>query len=216
MSDIKGGPAPETWIIIGWFTPDYRHWAERLAKSLAPRGVAYHLLAKEKPAAGWGAATRRKPDIALEALALYPGKTVVLLDVDAEAIGALDGLGDIAGDVSAFLKAKTNRKGVTTLMLSTRVLALRPTPATTRLLEAWREACKGTELIDEAVLGALWPSLRGITLDPLPERFAARERDAAPPDAALVHDSARDVSVGAMNPRKYLKRLIAKRRQPAG
>jgi hypothetical protein len=216
MSDIKGGPAPGHWIIVGWFTPDYRHWAERLAKSLEPRGVPYHLLAKEKPAAGWGAATRRKPEIAIEALSLYPGKTVVLLDVDAEAIGPLEGLGDIAGDFSAFLKAKTNRQGVTTLMLSTRVLALKPTPATTRLLEAWREACKGTELIDEAVLGALWPTCKGISLDPLPARFAARERGAAPSDAALVHDSARDVAIGAMNPRKYLKRLIAQRRQASG
>lgn len=206
--DLTGAADQADWLFCGWFTPDYRPLAETLARSLATRSAPFHLLAKSKPAGGWGAATRLKPGIAIEAMQRFAGKTIVLVDVDAEAVGDVTGIATTAADFSAFVRPKISRNGRTVLRLSTRVLVLRPTAPALRLMQTWRQACIGTTLIDEAVLADVWARHGGATLAPLPERFAARERDAAPADAALVHDSARDVSAGGFNIRRYFKRLL--------
>ena len=75
MSDIVSNGPAASWLVVGWFTPDYRHWAERLANSLDRVGAPYHLFAKDGSSDGWLANTRRKPLIAEEAMARFPDKT---------------------------------------------------------------------------------------------------------------------------------------------
>ncbi len=211
LNDIVSASRQASWLVIGWFTPDYRHWAERLAKSLDRHGAPYHLLAKDGSPDGWLANTRRKPLIAAEALQLYPDKTLVLTDVDAEAQGDISGMVETGADVSAFLKSKLTSKGRAELQLSSRVIVLRPTARAHQLIAEWGEECARVpdKVADEAALGMVLARAEGLAFAPLPERYAARERDAAPGDAVLVHDSARDLTLEAFNLRKLVKRRLA-------
>lgn len=78
IGDLVGGQIAD-WLVAGWFTPDYRPLAEAFAVNLSEHGAPHHLLAKPSLGA-WN--TRRKPAVVLEAMDLYPGKTIVLTDVD--------------------------------------------------------------------------------------------------------------------------------------
>src|SRR5262245_42953256 len=81
LGDLKGGRV-EDWLVIGWFTEDatYRPLAERFATNLAEHGAPFHLFAKPVLGKGWN--TWRKPSVVLEAMDAYPGKAIVLMDVD--------------------------------------------------------------------------------------------------------------------------------------
>jgi|RhiMethySRZTD1v2_1073278.scaffolds.fasta_scaffold846012_3 hypothetical protein len=76
--DLIGGQVGD-WLVTGWFTPNYRPLAEAFAANLSEHGAPFHLFAKPSLGA-WN--TRRKPAVVLEAMDAYPGKTVVLMDVD--------------------------------------------------------------------------------------------------------------------------------------
>ncbi len=210
MSDIVSNGPAASWLVVGWFTPDYRHWAERLANSLDRVGAPYHLFAKDGSSDGWLANTRRKPLIAEEAMARFPDKTIVLTDVDAEALRDISPMVETGADASAFMKAKLTFKGRAELQLSSRVIVLKPTAAARKFMADWQTECARVEknIADEAALGIVLANSPGLTFAPLDVRFAARERDVAPPDAALVHDSARDLTLEAFNLRKLIKRKL--------
>ena len=106
MTDIVSATRDASWLVVGWFTPNYRHWAERLARSLDKTNAPYHLFAKDGSPEGWMANTRRKPLIASEAISRFPNKTIVLTDVDAEATG------DIAVDFGGVDGRQHNRLGL--------------------------------------------------------------------------------------------------------
>lgn len=210
MSDIVSTGGTADWLVVGWFTPDYRHWAERLAKSLDSVGAPFHLFAKDGSPDGWLANTRRKPLIAVEAMDRFPDKTIVLTDVDAEALSDISPMVAIRADASAYLKPKVTRKGRTELQLSSRVIVLKPTAAARKLITDWQAECArvAAHIADEAALGVVLANSPGLAFAPMDVRFAARERDVAPKDAALVHDSARDLSLQNFNLRKLIKRKL--------
>lgn len=213
MADIVSASHDLPWLVVGWFTPDYRHWAERLALSLDATGAPYHLFAKDGSPQGWMANTRRKPMIASEAITRFPDKTIVLTDVDAEATGDIAPMVATNADVAAYLKAKLTRNGRVELQLSSRVIVIRPTAAARKFIADWQAECSRVEghVADEAALALVLAHSGSLAFAPLDARYAARERDVAPPDAVLVHDSARDVTLAAFNLRKYLKRKLAGR-----
>lgn len=213
MSDIVSKSGDASWLVAGWFTPDYRHWAERLARSLDKHGAPYHLFAKDGSPEGWMANTRRKPLIAAEAAERFPDKTIVLTDVDAEALGDISPMVATHADVAAYLKSKLTRNGRVELQLSSRVIVFRPTAPARKFIADWQKECARVEghVADEAALALVLARASDLAFAPLDVRFAARERDVAPADAVLVHDSARDVSLEAFNLRKYLKRKLLAR-----
>lgn len=213
MSDILSTKQDASWLVVGWFTPDYRHWAERLAKSLDRWDAPYHLFAKDGSPEGWMANTRRKPAIAAEAADKFPDKTIVLTDVDAEATGDIAPMVATHADVAAYLKSKLTRNGRVELQLSSRVIVFNPTAAARKLIADWQAECARvpSHVADEAALALVLARASHLAFTPLDIRFAARERDVAPKDAVLVHDSARDVSLQAFNLRKFLKRKLITR-----
>src|SRR5262245_61610007 len=101
--DLKGG-AIGNWLVIGWFTPDYRPLAERFAANLAQLNVAFHLWAKPKIGEGWS--SLRKPSIVLEAMDAYPRKTLILMDTDCIVNGDISPVTAFAGDISLTLKTR--------------------------------------------------------------------------------------------------------------
>ena len=209
MGDIDYEPGSRPWLVVGWFTPDYRPWAERLARSLERVGAPYHLLAKE-PGSDWMANTRRKPIVASECLERFPAQTLILMDVDAQVLCDLSPMVNTSADICVFLKGRATRKGCTELQVSSRVLVLRPTLATKTFIDQWSSGCgrAAANVPDEAVLGLVLARAEGVTFAPLAARYAARERDIAPPDAAIVHDSARDLALEQFHLHKLIKRRL--------
>jgi hypothetical protein len=140
--DLRGGRV-EGWLVTGWFTPDYRPLAEAFAAQLDQHGVPYHLWAK--PALGvWN--TGRKPAVAMETMDAYPGKTVVLMDVDCIVHGDIAPVARIAGDVGIVVIARNVRrrgKGRWAHWLavecSSRVIVFQPTEGARAFVKTWAD-----------------------------------------------------------------------------
>jgi hypothetical protein len=166
----------KTWLVIGWFTPDYRPLAAKLAASLDAHGAPYHLFAKEKVHGGWD--VRRKPSIVLDAMAAYPDKTLILMDVDSVVSGDLTPATQIQGDLAVSVKARQSpwQRGVI-LTLGSRVVVFRPTPGARAFVEEWMRHCEQAKVGSSAEVGMAWayvlrPDISYTHLDP---RYAGRE-----------------------------------------
>jgi hypothetical protein len=129
------------WIVFGWYTPDYAHWFAGLEKSLIAHGAPYDFWSVPKLAGGWERNTRRKAEFALAALALHPGKTVILLDVDCIVTGALGVLASLNCDIGVNFHI-WRKRGKTVIVPATGHMVLNPTRDTRDLIAAWVEACK--------------------------------------------------------------------------
>jgi len=63
------------WLIVGFFTPNYQPLSAKFADSLKRQGHPHHLFAVE-PSGDWSDETMRKPAIVLNAMKVYPNKTL--------------------------------------------------------------------------------------------------------------------------------------------
>jgi hypothetical protein len=101
---------PVRYIVAGWFTRDYRRWAERFRQSLIEYGAPHEFIEIDKPkGAGWERTTRLKAGIALAFMDRHPEKTIILSDVDALATGDLSPLAAIDADIALRLQCKRLR-----------------------------------------------------------------------------------------------------------
>jgi len=172
MTDLIADQTPDGWLVAGYFTPDYRHWAQGLAASLDSHGAPYHLFAVPKVAGGWEANTRAKPQAILTAMDRYPGKTLIWNDVDATVHGDLSPLAQIKADIAVRAGARRRgwRSGIKTV-LNTGTLVIRPTPAARVLIESWADQSSKARRRehDQHTLLLAWPEAAGVTvtvLDP--------------------------------------------------
>jgi hypothetical protein len=182
------------WLVIGWFTPDYRPLAQRFGLSLAMHRAPYHLFARPRLESGWN--TRQKPSVVLDAMGAYPGKTLVLMDVDCVVRGDIEPVTRIAGDVGITTKARQvgarryeDRKRVI-VTASSRVVVFRPTEPARVFAQEWQRLCaKATDSGDEACM--IWAYLLTgeVPYTQIDPRYAGREVSRAGADAVIVHDS---------------------------
>ena len=154
--DITGGAPPGNWLVVGWFTPDYRRLAESFAANLKEYQTSFHLFAKPKSEKGWN--TWRKPSVVLDAMAAYPGKTVVLMDVDCFLTADVAPLTRVGGDVGIRVDARQARllwpmhKGGV-LKGSSQVVIFHPTDGAKRFASEWERQCAQTHYSgDEAAM----------------------------------------------------------------
>lgn len=191
---LQGPHAPE-WLVIGWFTPDYRPLAQNLAFSLSEHGSPFHLFAKPKLEAGWN--TTRKPSVVLEAMDAYPGKTLVLMDVDCIVRGDISPVASIASDVGIAIIARNmhNGKGYRhwiAVEASSRVVVFRPTEGARMFAHRWREQIERSGFNhDEHAM--IWAFLKSMNVDfsYVDQAYSGREISLLP-DAVIVHDSAHE------------------------
>lgn len=192
MANITGG-TPHNWLVIGWFTPDYRPLAERFAANLGTYGIPFHLYAKPKLGGGWD--TSRKPSVALEAMQDHPSKTLVLMDVDCIVQGDISLVTNITGDVGITVLARNMRKGCKwqhwiAAECSSRVVVFRPTEGARAFLHRWVDQIDhGAVNHDEHSM--VWaflacPDVRFEYIDPI---YSGREVSQRP-DGIVVHQSA--------------------------
>ena len=200
MSDLVRSPLQADWFVTGFFTPDYRALAERLTKGLDALDVRYHLFAKDKGSTPWRFVTRWKPTIVLQAMDLYPEKTIVLLDVDATVLGDISQMVNFTGDVSVHSNARMKKRPFirsrVKVHMSARSMVFKPTPAARKLAENWRRECDDPEGIypkTAAETPLLIAAMRtsGLSLHAMDARWSARETSSARADAVIVHESER-------------------------
>jgi hypothetical protein len=211
LEDITGGIVGD-WLVVGWFTPDYRPLAERLAANLTAHGAPFHLWAKPKLAAGWN--TKRKPQIVLEAMEAYPDKTLILMDVDCLVKGDLSPVASIATDIGIALKPREGRKSRVVFTASSRVVVFRPTASARSFAETWAELCEASgRSNDEPSLAWAYVRRPDLTYTQLDQRYIGREVNTANAVDGIViwHDSAHDPVRGRSSwgaaVRHLLKRL---------
>jgi hypothetical protein len=164
------------------------------------------LWAKPKLAPGWN--TSRKPSVVLEALDAYPGKTLVLMDVDCIVKGDIAPVTDVAGDVGITVIAQ-NVKGSPGRGLrrgrdaewrhwigvecSSRVVVFRPTAGARVFAQKWADQVKHSDGISHDEHAMVWAFLEcqsaGVDFRYIDRRFSGREITVLP-DAVIGHDSA--------------------------
>jgi hypothetical protein len=191
--DLTGSQIND-WLVVGWFTPDYRSLAAKFAANIGAHGAPFHLFAK--PAlAGWN--TRRKPSVVLEAMDRYPGKTIVLMDVDCVVRGDIAPVTSIRGDVGIVVIARNvRRKGRWAHWLnvecSSRVVVFRPTDGARAFARTWANTIDRSSVNhDEHSMAWAYLSSPGVHFDYIDQRYSAREVGTIP-DAVIEHDSAHD------------------------
>ena len=168
-----------TYVVCGWYTPDYNHLADRLIGSLNAVGAEHDIVAVPAAEGGWERQTMRKPAQVLAAMERHPGKTIAFVDVDCEAVCPLGEIEDIRGDVAFHFRAGITGKGPTRFFGRTSLMVLRPTPAARRMVEAWiaigKSASRGT--VDQNTLPMAIALTPHILVEHLPARFCAHHVD---------------------------------------
>jgi hypothetical protein len=191
--DLIGGQVGD-WLVTGWFTPNYRPLAEAFAANLSEHGAPFHLFAKPSLGA-WN--TRRKPAVVLEAMDAYPGKTLVLMDVDCRLRGEIEPVTQIGGDVGIVVIARNVRRRRRwahwlSVECSSRVVVFRPTEGARAFARTWADTIeRSTVNHDEHSMAWAYLSSPSIHFDYIDQRFSAREIGRIP-DAVIEHDSAHD------------------------
>jgi hypothetical protein len=176
--DLTGGQVRD-WLVIGWFTPDYRPLAEAFAANLSEHGAPFHLFAKPKLGGGWD--TSRKPSVVLEAMDAYHGRTLVLMDVDCVVGGDIAPVTEIDGDLAVILIARDARKRGAVkhwLMVeaSSRVVVFKPTDETRLFAERWQRQIERSGVChDEHAM--MWTLLQSpdVRFSYIPQAFSGRE-----------------------------------------
>jgi hypothetical protein len=206
--DLRGGSVG-AWLVCGWFTPDYRVLAEKLAASLEEHGAPFHLFARPKPAAGWS--THQKPAVVLAAMDAYPGKTLVLMDVDCIVTGDIAPVTALSGDVGLAIKARPGRRSRVVFTLSSRVVVFRPTPGARAFAERWAGACAASGRVNDEP-GMAWAFIRHpeIGYSHLDQRYIGRETGTANRIEGIViwHDSAHEDSRRRSSPAKWARDAV--------
>jgi hypothetical protein len=211
---IRAGSSP-AFVVVGFFTPDYRDQAKGLASSIDrhtdPVQVAYHLYAVPKPAgSAWNDIILMKPQIVLRAMQDYPGVTIVLMDVDCRVNSEISGLGDAVktGDIGIRYVAKMHSSESDLDWFTSRVLVVRPTEGAKLLVTNWLRICQSdTRRNDEVMLSVAIRITPSATLEVIPFDFSGvEETKLAGRKAAITHISAHSQSKTGHPLRTFVKK----------
>ncbi|MDO9383874.1 MAG: putative nucleotide-diphospho-sugar transferase [Hyphomicrobiaceae bacterium] len=127
-----------SYVVCGWYTPDYAGWANDLRQSLLRHGQPFELVRVEShPGEGWEATTMRKAREVLKSLDRHAGKTIIFIDVDCEVAGDLAPLTQLRGDVAFYVHPRRRRSGHTKAHIRSGTIVLKPTPEARRFVERW-------------------------------------------------------------------------------
>jgi hypothetical protein len=210
--DFISADITRDWLAVGWFTPNYEPFARAFAAGLAKHFVPFHLYAKPAQSV-WS--TRSKPIVALEAMDAYPGKTVVLMDVDCIVSGDIAQVADIAGDVGITILARNMRKRKMwqhwiAAEASSRVVILRPIEGARTFLRRWADVIESNGLNhDEHSM--IWAFLTSpdVRFHYIPLTYSGREVGQVA-NPVIAHDSAHHKTHG----RAWFKRLLRAMERP--
>ena len=195
--DIVSG-SPQGFIVTGFFTPNYRPYAEAFAKNLREHNVPHHLYLWHTET--WGRAILFKPHVVERAAEDYPNTPILMMDVDCRVRGSLADHLPVAGDVALPIRVKLRRgrrKHRASTWASSRASLWNPTEPAARLLGKWKSLCEAElqrrdYIDDELAFMMAIGSTPGVHLNVLPDRLSALNPTEAPLDAIITHESAHD------------------------
>jgi len=193
-----GSGAPAPYVVVGFFTPNYRPLAESLAKDLTETNNPHHLIAREKGSATWRNVVHWKPEIILEAMDHYPQSSIVFMDVDSSVRGSLLPTLDFTGDISARAKLRLSNhiwplRKKTILHISTRSMVCKPNERVRKFLADWRDELRTATYYQggcEMAMRFVIMRSTGLAFCPMDPKYSGLEADRAPADAVVVHSSA--------------------------
>jgi hypothetical protein len=166
-------PQPAHWLVCGYFTPDYRHWAETLAASLRSHNAPYHLFATAK-AGSWEATSRQKPTAILKAMDRYADKVIVWLDVDCQVLGDLSPLADLRADVAAYTRTRQPKwRRRQRFLVKSGTMVFKPTEAARAFVSEWSKNAARSQPwdADQHSLLKTFGEMSGVTFQRLPHRW---------------------------------------------
>jgi len=181
-------------VVVGWFTPDYRPLAEEFSRQLSQHQAPHHLFAKSKGVdQGWS--TKLKPSVVREAMDLYPGRVVVLMDVDCIVRGDIRPMvhGNQDVGITAIARDIPEQKQFINLSCSSRVVVFRPTDGARQFVAEWqRRVALSRYMNDEhAMVWAFLASI-GTSFSYIDRRYSGREITDRVAGAVILHDSAHE------------------------
>ncbi|MBU6176769.1 MAG: hypothetical protein KGO80_03305 [Bacteroidetes bacterium] len=195
-------------LVVGFFTPDYFDLASALSGNLNGLRISHHLYACEKQKGEWGHQTLRKPSIVKRARLDYPDKALILMDVDCAVRGDVSGILDNNSDI-AFPMGRKPMKNGTALKPGTRVMLIRPSTNSDRLIDLWDQKCRldiqPVENDEIRLQMAIEDSAGTFSFGILPREFTGVEIRKSNAKDIIVHDSARDEARPLGRLRKVIK-----------
>jgi hypothetical protein len=195
-------------IVCGWYTPDYRVWADKLFENLDALGLPHDFVEVEKPPHGWEQITMLKAGEVLKAMDRHPDKVIVFLDVDCEVRSAerLRELAHISGDVGFYLRTKWRRGGGVRFGTRSGTMVFKPTDAARTFVEVWRDLSDTAPAyaVDQDSLTVAMGKVPQCVLSFLDVRYCAVATDKLS-DPWVLHSSA---SASATKAKKIQKLLV--------
>ena len=199
--DLAGGQVGD-WLVIGWFTPDYRPLAESFSANLTEHGTPFHLFQRPKVAKGWN--TAQKPDVVLRAMGIYPDTTLVLMDLDCIVHGDISPVVDVAGDegitvIARNIPGRADRRWRVgedrrwrhqiAVECSSRVVVFKPTSGACAFALKWRDQVVNS-IVNHDEHSMVWAYLQspGVSFSYIDARYSGREVGQLP-GAVIKHES---------------------------
>lgn len=180
-----------TYIVCGWYTPDYAHWVGPLRQSLDAYSAPHDFVEVEKSGDGWEKTTMRKASEVRKALLRHPSKTVIFIDVDCTVKGPLEPLSRIDGDVGFFVRTRFRKNGAPKIGVRSGTLVFRPVKRALDFVDAWIAEGEnaGAYSVDQDSLMVAMGRVPGLTITTLGIEWCATEGDACA-RPVIYHDRA--------------------------
>ena len=183
-----------SWIVAGWYTPDYRHWWNKLRKQLDMIGAPHDFVEVRKEDGGWEINTMRKAGQVLAAMDRHPDKTIIFLDVDCSVPGGYAGLAKLAQinrDVGLYFRTKWSRRGKSRSGARSGTMVLRPTLQARAFVAAWvaETSVAPRYAVDQDSLAVALGRAPDLSVTYLDVKYCAVRADKCP-DPVIFHDSA--------------------------
>ena len=210
-----------SYIICGFYTPDYAHWLPALRASLDAVGAPHDFVETPKVAGSWETNTMRKAAEVLAAMDRHPDKVIIFLDVDCVVRGDLSPLARVNGDVAFYVRTRRRKSGgAPRFGVRSGTLVIRPTPAARKFVETWAALSSAGHYgdVDQTTMMLAIGLTPGVCFTPLEHKWCAAPSDGTVAGAVILHDSASaDITkIGKL--RRFLYRfapwLVAREPQP--
>lgn len=131
-----------SYIVCGWYTPDYKPYWDKLRPTLEAVGAKHDFVEAATRTGSWETTTLRKASEVAFAMKRNPNKTIIFLDVDCVVHEPLDDLAALKGDVGLCINGSANRKGRQKIRLRTGTMVFHPTAEAQLFVWRWDAANK--------------------------------------------------------------------------
>jgi len=129
-----------SYIVCGWYTPDYRPWWDKLRPTIEAVGAEHDFVEVEPRTGSWETMTLRKALEVRKAISRNPGRTIIILDVDCVVNAPLNELASIPGDVGLCISGRADSKGRQKIRIRAGTIVVHPIPPALAFVNTWVQA----------------------------------------------------------------------------